>query len=676
MQRRKGKGFRTISTKILTFIGGAIVLSFILLLLIISRITSSSVTELRNNEIGAMSTSAANEINGYFSSFYTASDVLSKNSGVYALVTETTGREKMAETEGFDQVIETLYNVKSTGSSSVMFITVMDVDTSQYAGDDGSLSADDWDITSRAWFQQLKAEGKPIMSPPYLDSITNKQVVAVASPVFKKGTSEIIGAINVDLALDAVGEMMSEYKLGDTGSFMLTASNGQIIYHSNSDFINKNISDINYSDNLKEMLKSKNKGTIEFTVDGEHKYGYVTNVGDAGWMLAAAIPDEEYNQAATAVRNTMLNIFLVALVVVAAVILVISRQIVAPIKKLTKTADLIAEGNLNVAIDIDSADETGQMGKALNRTVVQLRRYTSYIREITRTLQSMAKGDMRIHLEEDYVGEFASIRTAFGEISTSLNRALHLINDAAEQVSLGADQVSQGAQALAAGSAEQAATIEELSASITIIADQAVENSENVRTATQFIEKTSLDVTSGNEHMAHLTAAMSKISSSSNQIANITKIIEDIAFQTNILALNAAVEAARAGETGKGFAVVADEVRNLAAKSAEAARQTADLIQHSVTTVSKGTQITNETAAILQQVGESTIKVTNSFEKIEQASAGQVNAIEQVKMGLNQVSAVVQSNAATAEENSATSEEMSAQAVSLRDEVGRFKLEY
>lgn len=670
-----GKGFKTISAKILTFIGGTIVLSFVILLLIITKITDNSVTKLRNNELAAQSQAAANDINSYFISYYEAVSVVANNSAVQSLVSEATGNTKMPQASNFDEVVNTLDNIKSTSSDAVMSIVVADVDTSQFVASDGSLSADDWVITSRAWFQQLQTEGKPIMSAPYLDVITNKQVVGISAPVFAKGTEEIIGAVNIDLALDEVGKMMDSYELGDTGRFMLTSSDGQIIYHPNEDLVNQNISDVNMSDNLRQALESQTTGSIRYQLNDDDSNGYVAVVGSTGWTLTTGMPDKEYNQAYTAVRNTTLIIFIIVLLVVAAVILLISRQIVTPIKKLTSTADSIAEGDLDVVIDLHSSDETGRMGDALNRTVVQLRRYTAYISEITKTLENMAKGDMRIHLEEDYVGEFASIRTAFGDISQSLNHALHLINDTAEQVSVGADQVSNGAQALAAGSTEQAASIEELSASVMTIANQAEENSENVKTATQYVAMTGTDVTSGNEHMAQLTEAMNEIGSASDQIANITKVIEDIAFQTNILALNAAIEAARAGDAGKGFAVVADEVRSLAAKSAEAAKQTADLIHHSVITVSKGTQITTETAKILQQVEDSTIKVTESFTKIEQASAEQANAIEQVKLGLTQVSAVVQTNAATAEENSATSEEMSAQASALRTEVGRFKLE-
>ncbi len=174
--------------------------------------------------------------------------------------------------------------------------------------------------------------------------------------------------------------------------------------------------------------------------------------------------------------------------------------------------------------------------------------------------------------------------------------------------------------------------------------------------------------------MKELSKAMNNINTASNQIASITKTIEDIAFQTNILALNAAVEAARAGNAGKGFAVVADEVRNLASKSAEAAKQTSELIEHSVAVTAEGTRITEQTAQVLQDVQNKATTVNESILKIEQASIEQTNSIVEIQNGLGQVSSIVRMNAASAEENSATSEEMSAQVITLLEEVERFKL--
>ncbi len=357
--------------------------------------------------------------------------------------------------------------------------------------------------------------------------------------------------------------------------------------------------------------------------------------------------------------------------VLAVLLLYVRRTIARPLADMSSIAGELARGNLNLQIRQTSADEIGLLANALGTTASSLK---NYIRDISDKLGQMSRGDMRVKVDMEYIGDFAAIRKSMENIASTLNQALLSINTAAEQVSTGASQVASGAQALATGSTEQASSIEQLNASIAKIAGQAGENSASVKGATQHVEQAVLHVRDGSGQMVKLTEAMSNIGSASSQIANITKVIEDIAFQTNILALNAAIEAARAGNAGKGFAVVADEVRNLAAKSAEAAKQTAELIQHSTKTVEEGTQIAAQSAQILKLVEEKANLVNASIIMIDNASADQAAAIEQIKQGLAQVSSVVQNNAATAEENSATSEEMSAQAAALQDEVGKFEL--
>lgn len=404
----------------------------------------------------------------------------------------------------------------------------------------------------------------------------------------------------------------------------------------------------------------------------------VDQITDILAQLEAVAKQRADSQSAAVTRlmtsSWILLIASLALSVILTLILifVIRKSILTPVKEIVNVYDEMSKGHMkNVEIHYKSKDELGKMAQSIRKTNVLL---TSYISDISEKIQLMSQGDMRIDMQMDYIGDFAVIKKAIENTAFSLNDTLQTINTAAEQVSTGASQVSSGAQALASGSTEQASSVEELSVTVTKVAEQAAANSENVKLATQYVEQAGAGVETGNEHMGQLTEAMMEINAASSQIANITKVIEDIAFQTNILALNAAIEAARAGNVGKGFAVVADEVRNLAAKSAEAAKQTADLIQASVITVSKGTQITTQTAQILSDVREKTKLVVESIIKIDNASAEQATAIEQIKEGLNQVSSVVQTNAATAEENSATSEEMSAQAATLHEEVGKFKL--
>lgn len=387
---------------------------------------------------------------------------------------------------------------------------------------------------------------------------------------------------------------------------------------------------------------------------------------------------DQASQEGDALYSSAQKITISALVLIGALSLLFAMYIIQginkPVRELDDVAKKIADGDLNQSIRYESKDELGTLAVNFNKTVNRLRDYVKYIDEISDVLKQIAGGNLLFQLTYDYAGEFAKVKQALEEISTSLNRTMGQINQAADQVAAGSEQVSSAAQSLSQGATEQASSVEELAATINEISAQVNQNAQNAQEANEKAKTVGGKATESSRSMQDMLSAMADISSSSNEIGKIIKTIEDIAFQTNILALNAAVEAARAGEAGKGFAVVADEVRNLASKSAEASKDTAALIENSLHSVEHGRAIADETAQALTEVVHGVNDVTETINQISDASVQQASSIRQVTQGIDQISSVVQTNSATAEESAAASEELSGQSQILKNLVSQFKI--
>ncbi|VUZ28321.1 Uncharacterised protein [Acetobacterium wieringae] len=333
------------------------------------------------------------------------------------------------------------------------------------------------------------------------------------------------------------------------------------------------------------------------------------------------------NTAQFRTQSIMMIIFIVVGIGLAVGLgLLVANMISTPLRRMVDAAEEMANGNLDVDVKIDSRDEVGELG------------------------------------------------LAFVKMTDHINEIMTNIDSAAEQVAAGSKQIADSSMGLSQGATEQASSIEELTASIEEISAQTRLNADSAGEANALAELTRTNAVEGNNEMKRMLKSMEEINESSTNISKIIKVIDEIAFQTNILALNAAVEAARARQHGKGFAVVAEEVRNLAARSADAAKETTRMIEGSIKKVDDGTKIATTTAAALNQIVDDVAKVSGIVENIAIASNEQAIGISQINQGIMQVSEVVQMNSATSEESAAASEELSSQAELLREQAARFTL--
>ena len=380
----------------------------------------------------------------------------------------------------------------------------------------------------------------------------------------------------------------------------------------------------------------------------------------------------------TSMANLLLILIIVVLVVAVGIAIfmalyisgLISKPIVALsvfMKRASSTGDiaLSKEDEATIGNYAHIRDEIGHLVAAASD-------FVNRIGYISRILETTANGDLTSDITllspEDVMG------LSLQQMMDNLNNMFGEINASTGQVSIGSKQVADGAQSLAQGSTEQAASVEELSASIGDIAQKTKENAELAINAANLASTIKDNAEKGSHQMDEMMTAVKDINQASQNISKVIKVIDDIAFQTNILALNAAVEAARAGQHGKGFAVVAEEVRSLAAKSAEAAKETGDMIQNSMEKAELGAQIAGETAESLTEIVAGINESDMIVNEIARSSEQQASEIKQINVGIDQVAQVIQQNSATAEESAAASEEMSSQANMLESMIAQFKL--
>ncbi len=532
----------------------------------------------------------------------------------------------------------------------------------------------DYDPTSRSWYKAAVNSSEPVITEPYTDVQTNRQVITCAMRVQENG--ETIGVLGADIFIDYLGEVVNSVKADENGYATLLTANGMIVCHKNADFlpvVDANGNDVmtSFSDTSTNFVQPSENEFVNITdYDGQKVRYCEQTVSTTGWKLGYLLNRKEFNEPTIKLIVTMLIMAAAFNGIISACIAFLLKKMFAPMKDIADNSSRVANGELNVSFDYSYEDEIGSVCRAIennNRTVKM------YIDDIENRLEAISRGDFSAGSDVDYIGDYALIRVSLDKISDSLDTVFGGIERASAAVFSGAEGVSSESGQLSESVSRQNDLIDEIASGMNFLSAKIDNNVSRTDSAKNTAHKAANAVEDGSEKMNQLLEAMEEISDASGKIQNIIGTIEDIAFQTNILALNASIEAARAGEAGKGFAVVADEVRNLAGKSAEASDETAKLIEQSVSAVKRGMGIAEDTSASLEEIVACTREIDNIIVEINGESHEQRTCVDGVNEKIGSVSDLVNSSSANAEECAAASRELNGQASELKSMLDNFR---
>lgn len=653
---------RILSTVIVIFVIFSIIMTYI-----IGRLSLRS----QQNDLEQQSKSASYQLETFFNTYTTITGQMSVNSDLEHIMKVTKAGDKITSSPYYSDMYHQLQETQAT-DKNILAAWIGDIDANVLTQSDGYTSDDTFDITQRQWYEVTKT-GESMLTDVYTDASTGDLILSAASPMYDDETGNVLGVAGLDISLDHISTLFSEYKVGDTGFVILLESDGTIIYHPNSNYMLKSIGDIGGGDFITNADADEDS-TMKFTLEGVNYYGYFNNITDTDYFVLSCLPAGEYFED---LKECIIFIIVLIILGLGAIVVSIKRvaaAITKPIVSLNSVAQELAAGNLDVTMNIDSDNEIGALADSIQLTVNRLKEYINYINEITYALNRLADGKLKFKLKYDYSGDFAKVKDALINISDSMQSIMADITDGSNQVLMGSEELARAAQSIAENASTQSASVEELVATTSTVAQQVHDNTAEAKNAASETERVTQMMRQSKEQMTRMTDAMEKISETSNQVVGIIKTIEDIADQTNLLALNASIEAARAGDVGKGFAVVASEIGSLADGSAKAANTTRDLIGVSINEIEVGSKLVTEVVDSIQQVMDAVQKVNVMISKSAETYVFQEQSINQIEIGIEEISKAVEENSAVSEETSATSEELAAQAANLEQLVERFDL--
>ena len=661
-----------ISSQIQTKIGKTVGVIFIVVAVIVTLVANASITDSNKTELTLESEAAAYQLADFFHQYCTLAEVMSTNQDIQQYLESTLVYEDVATNENFTNVMKALDAMQALHPETIQGVFVGDSDANGLIMSGDYVSEKDWDMKSRPWYNCTEA-GHTMLTEPYVDENTGSMVLTISTPVYSS-SGKLLGVAGMDIALDNMVTTVSQYKIGESGFVSLLSSDGMFIYYPVSESIGTYIADMDISKELVDAVLNKQHLFTNYSVNGDPKFGCVAAVGDTGYVVISSIDSSEYYQSIFMIGAMLLGVFAVGIVIIFISMRNTSAKITKPLEMLNDIAQQLAEGNLQVELNVESEDEIGELADSIGKTITRLKEYINYIDEIAYVLGRMADGKLVNELKYSYDGEFRKVKDALVHISESMIDVMQNINGSAQQVGAGSDELAKAAQSLAEGAESQSVAVEELLATAVAVAAQVEENKNDAEMSAVHTNEVTAMMEVSQQQMDRMREAMNNIQEASNKVVGIIKTIEDIADQTNLLSLNASIEAARAGEVGRGFAVVAGEIGNLANESARAVNTTRDLIGVSLEEIKKGNALVDDVVNSLSQAVDKVGEVNGMIQKTAENAVVQMQSMNQIKAGVEEMSHGIQDNSAMAEETSATSEELAAQVITLNELVGKFEL--
>lgn len=526
-----------------------------------------------------------------------------------------------------------------------------------------NVSIANFNIADRDYFKEAR-KGSTFVSEVLISKVNNTPVFVIARP--HRTTEQKNGVLFASVKISDFSEKFIEpITVGTSGYAYAIMENGELIAHPDKSLLLSNKTS-SYSF-IQDMLNNHGNGFMEYKWEGKPKLVAYAKSHSTRWLFAVGADTNDLFSDIKQIRVYSTLSIGVVLIIITMIIINIVHSIIVVLNKGIKFSEQVKKGDISQRLQIDRHDEIGNLTSSLDEMADQLE-----ARSIA--IENISKGSLTEEINVEYTED--RLGNSLKSMTNSLHQIVTHIIDAASQVSSASEQVSESSVSLSQGATETAATLEEIAGSLNEINSEVNSNATFAQNSTEKMDDLKKVATVSSDNMKQLMLSMQDITVSSRQIQEIIKVIDDIAFQTNLLALNAAVEAARAGSHGKGFSVVAEEVRNLAARSADAAKQTETLIQITVQNIEKGNDVASITGTNLSNVLAEVEEINSVFTTITENSSMQAEKLEEISEAIGQIDIVTQQTAANSEETAAISEELSSQAQEMMSVLSFFKLEH